>query len=216
MVRKKTGYDADDIKVLTDREHVRLRTQVYLGNTTMTAYEVPSFIDNSFTIKEVEFIPAVYKAVGEIIDNSIDEFAKTFSLFHHINIKANPVLHEGIDEKVFTWVNSSLLFDGGICNTQFLNAFYDAVGSHLVSSAKRAKCKITKNDIKQNLLVIGNLRLSNPEYDAQSKTRLTGPNLRKEMSNVISSTWATFTRRNKDWLNEVLERSIIRHHNFAD
>ena len=121
-------------------------------------------------------------------------------------------LHEGVDEQIFSWVNSSLLFDGGICNTQFMNAFYDKVTTHLEKEAKKNKCVVTKNDIRQNLLVVGNLRLSNPEYDAQSKTRLTGPQRRKEMIALLDSDWSLFARRNKTWMTTVLERSIVRHH----
>jgi len=391
---KKTDYTADDIRVLSDREHVRLRTQVYLGNTSAVAYPIPIFEDDKFRIEEVEFIPAVYKAVGEIIDNSIDEFAQTKSTKHHLTITADPILgtytiadngrgipidkhetgkftpevalgslragrnfdddkqagvigqngvgsactnycstefsvdihrdgkryrqrftdgalhvskpsirksvatktgtsvsfqldstvfddvtlpdvlmrnraheialtnpgvcveynkqkfryrkgleevikkisdnkyfkfeldgmefyvvfgvHEGIDEAIFSWVNSSLLFDGGLCNTQFLNAFYDRVTKHLASAAKKAKCEVTKNDIRRNLLVLGNLKISDPEYDAQSKTRLTGPNLRKEMGQMLDTSWASFARKNKEWMNVVLDRAIIRHHKTED
>ena len=391
MANKK--YTSKDIRVLSDREHVRLRTQVYLGNTSETSYSVPLFLNGEFEIKDIEFIPAVYKAVGEILDNSIDEFAQTKATNKLLQITAQPILgmytitdngrgipigkhatgrytpevalgslrsgrnfedeiaagvigqngvgsactnycstefyvdihrdgkryrqrfddgaktvskpsirkgaakktgttiefqldpevftktslpgelmenraieialtnpgvtaqyngkkyryrkgfeeivkkiskdyfrfeqdgceffvifdiHEGIDEKIFSWVNSSLLFDGGICNTQFLNAFYDRAINHLTREAKRNKCVVTKNDVRQNLLVLGNLRLSNPEYDAQSKTRLTGPNRRKELGELLDATWTSFTRRNKDWFAQVLDRAIVRHHNNAN
>lgn len=402
---KKKEYTSDDIKILSDRDHVRLRTQVYLGSTKETTYEIPVFHGNEFQVKEVSFIPAVYKAVGEIIDNSIDEFAQTSETNKHLKIEANPLLgtytiadngrgipidkhssgkytpevalaslrsgrnfeeelergvigqngvgsactnycstefsvditrdgkryrqtftdgaresskpsirkggsktgtsisfqldgqvfdetslppelmesraveialtnpgvtaeynkskyrfkkgfddvvkkiskqyfkfeievvrerldqniqpmtaelyvifdvHEGIDERIFSWVNSSFLFDGGLCNTQFINAFSDRVIKHLASAAKKQKCEVTKNDVRRDLLVLGNLRLSNPEYDAQSKTRLTGPNLRKEMSEMLDKQWASFSRKNKDWLNDVLERAIVRHHASAN
>ena len=391
MPRRKSDYTADDIKVLSDREHVRLRTQVYLGNTSPSTYSVPLFIDG-FRIEDVEFIPAVYKAVGEIIDNSIDEFAHITVPNKVLSITANPLLgeytigdngrgipigkhetgrytpevalgslrsgrnfeeelqqgvigqngvgsactnycstefrvdihrdgkryrqsftegglkiskpsirkanaktgteisfqldgevfsdtslpaelmqnraievaltnpgvtasyngkkykyrkgfddivrkissdffkfeadgvdfyvifdvHDGIDEKIFSWVNSSLLFDGGLCNTQFLNAFYDRAVKHLAPQAKKAKCEVTKNDVRKNLLVLGNLRISNPEYDAQSKTRLTGPNMRKDMAELVDEQWTSFSRKNKDWLNVVLERAIIRYHSSAN
>lgn len=391
MPKRKSDYTADDIKVLSDREHVRLRTQVYLGNTSPCVYSVPLFVDG-FQIKDIEFIPAVYKAVGEIIDNSIDEFAQIKTKNKTLSITANPLLgeytiadngrgipitkhetgkhtpevalgslrsgrnfeeelekgvigqngvgsactnycstefridihrdgkryrqvfsdgglhitkpsirkassktgteisfqldgdvfsdtslpaelmenraievaltnpgvtasynkkkykfrkgfedivkkmsddyfkfeddgmqffvifdiHDGIDEKIFSWVNSSLLFDGGLCNTQFLNAFYDRTVKHLATQAKKQKCEVTKNDVRKNLLVLGNLRLSNPEYDAQSKTRLTGPNQRVRMADLINAQWTSFSRKNKDWLNTVLERAIIRHHSSAN
>ncbi len=391
MARKK-NYSSDDIKVLSDREHVRLRTQVYLGNTKMTSYEIPVFSKDSLNVQEVSFIPAVYKAVGEIIDNSIDEFAQNDITPKLLKIDANPILgtyvisdngrgipidkhetgkytpevalgslrsgrnfeaeleqgvigqngvgsactnycsteftvdiirdgkryrqnflngadfvskpsirkssgksgttisfqldnqvfeetalpselmenraieialtnpgvtteynkkkykfnkgfddiikkisnsyfkfetngmeffvifdvNEGIDEKIFTWVNSSLLFDGGLCNTQFTNAFYDRTIKHLASQAKKEKCEVTKNDVRKNLLVIGNMKVNNPEYDAQSKTRLTGPNLRKEMADLVGEQWASFARKNKAWIQIVLDRAIDRHHTSAN
>lgn len=125
-------------------------------------------------------------------------------------------LNDNIDEAVFTWVNSSLLYDGGLCNTQFLNAFYDATITHLTPQAKKTKSSVTKNDIRQNLLIFGNLKISDPEYDAQSKTRLTGPSMRRDFIKMIQSHWALFSRRNKGWLEEVLERAINRHHNNAN
>lgn len=385
---KEKQYSGKDIRVLTDREHVRQRTQIYLGNTSATSYPIPMFVGGGFNVKDVEFTPAVYKAVGEILDNSIDEFAQTNGKSKLLQITAEPLfgrytisdngrgipidkhetgkytpevalgslrsgrnfeeeqakgvigqngvgsactnycssefsiditrdgkryrqtfsngaekvsrpsiraggtrtgttvsftlddavfsdpvlpeelmenraieialtnpgvttlyngkkykfrngfedyiktiskeyfkfeqdgieffvildVHEGIDELIFSWVNSSLLFDGGLCNTQFLNAFYDKTVKHLEREAKKLKAAVTKNDVRANLLVLGNLRISNPEYDAQSKTRLTGPNMRKEMGEVVDKAWATFSRRNKDWLAQVLDRAVVRHH----
>jgi DNA gyrase/topoisomerase IV subunit B len=63
-----------------------------------------------------------------------------------------------------------------------------------------------------NLLVLGNHKLKDPQYDAQSKTRLTGPNLRVEMAAMVDEMWSSFARRNKDWLPSVFERAVLRHH----
>ena len=86
----KHSYTSDDIKVLSDREHVRLRTQIYLGNTSPTTYPIPLFGD-TFSVEQIEFVPAVYKAVGEIIDNSIDEFAQINSKNKVLKIEAEPL-----------------------------------------------------------------------------------------------------------------------------
>lgn len=125
-------------------------------------------------------------------------------------------LHQGIDEQMFTWVNSSLLFDGGICNTQFMNAFVDQVVEHLKPQAKKQKCEVTKNDIKKDLLVFGVLKIANPQYDAQNKTRLVGPSMKKEFVDMVEAAWKTFARTNKTWLELVLERASRRHHGKAD
>lgn len=391
-MKKNLQYTAKDIKVLSDREHVRLRTQVYLGNTKLTSYIIPLFRGDKFITKEVEFIPAVFKAIGEIIDNSMDEFAHINIPNKKLEIEADPVagkytisdngrgvpidkhdvgkftpevvfgqlrsgrnfsdekeigvigqngvgsactnfcsstfsiditrdgkryrqtfsdganevsrpsiregsartgttisfeldeavfdsvslppelvenraielaltnpgvqveyngtkykfkkgfddiiksisdqyfkfesegmeffvifdVNKNIDEQMFTWVNSSLLFDGGLCNTQFFNAFVDRTVSHLSREAKKVKCEVTKNDIRRNLLIIGNLKLSDPQYDSQAKTRLTGPNLRKEMADFVDQQWSSFARRNKDWLQTVLQQAMNRHHADAN
>jgi DNA gyrase/topoisomerase IV subunit B len=380
-------YSESDIRVLNDREHVRLRLPVYAGSTHMSEYTVPLFID-SFKIKSVAFIPAVYKCIGEIIDNSLDEFVKSPRKQHVLSIETNSTLnrytisdtgrgvpigkhkigkftpevvfgslrsgrnftdnkeagvlgmngmgssvtnfcsldfqikiqregktyqqkfsngalnvtnphirrgttktgtevsfildpeifqtttlpdelmhnraieialtnpgltvnfngkkykfkkgfddyiktfsnnvfkfhqedmeffvifdfHDELEESIFTWVNSSFLFDGGLCNTQFINAFITRTVEHLQPLAKKKKAEVSRNDIRQGLTVFGNLKLSDPQYDAQSKTRLTGPNLRSEMQGMIDGQWKLFAKQNKDWLEAVLERAMARHH----
>jgi DNA gyrase/topoisomerase IV subunit B len=124
--------------------------------------------------------------------------------------------YEGMDEQVFTWVNSSLLYDGGMCNTQFVNAFVDATTEHLKKEAKKLGAEITKNDIRQNLLILGSLKVSDPVYDSQSKTRLIGPNLRKELDGIIAAGWTLFAKRNREWLDSVLEKANERHHKNAN
>lgn len=387
------NYSESDIKILSDHEHIRKRTAMYLGNMKPTEYLVPIFTDDKVSLSTEVFIPAVLKCVGEILDNSIDEHVQNDNKNTIISIDAHPILgtytisdngrgiptgmhetgkhtpevvfgslrsgrnfdnnkqsgvigmngigssavcavsteffvditrdgkryrqtftdgalkvskpsitktsskntgttirfqldgdvfdditlpnqlmenkavelaltnpgittvyngkkykyrkgfedivkkisseyhkfstdnmefyvifdvHKGIDESMFSWVNSSLLFDGGLCNTQFTNAFFDAAIAHIQPQAKKAKSTVTKNDVKQDLLIIGNLKLSDPEYDAQSKTRLTGPNIRRDLVKMLESEWSTFARKHKAWCDTVLERAIIRHHNNAN
>lgn len=390
-------YTADDIKILSDFEHVRARTNVYLGNMNPTEFLVPDLSSETFSTLDVTFVPAVYKAVGEIIDNALDEFAQlkqksklltiaaqpekgqysisdngrgvpiekhasgkftpqvvfgtlrsgrnftddknvgvigangvgsscvnacsvefgvtihrdgkkyqqkfsdgaakvsvpkvtdsslaktgteiSFNLdpdvfkdialpsqlmrnraieiaminpditvdyngerfkfkrgmeeiveryaqtFHTFSLSTDTAEGEfyvvfdattSIDETMFTWVNSSFLFDGGKCNTQFFNAFFDSVAAHLERDAKRLKSAVTRNDIRENLIVFANIRLKNPEYDSQAKTRLTGPDLRKEMTAMVQEQWKAFVRKHDKWLQTVLERATVRHHSTAN
>lgn len=127
----------------------------------------------------------------------------------------NSSIHMIFDEKVsteemYTWVNSSYLFDGGIINTQFINAFCDKVIDHLSREAKRLKCEVVKNDVKQGLSIFASFKISDPQYDSQAKTRLTGPSLRTELKEIIDENWKVFVRNHKDWLSSVLDRAVIR------
>ena len=399
---KDKAYTADDVEDLGDRDHVRLRTQIYLGNTHPATYRIPLLTKNTFAVTEVEFVPAVYKAIGEVIDNCLDEFShitirnktlkidarpetgwysiadngrgipisqkpdrneiktwvpelmlgrlrsgrnfkdgkpvgvigqngvgsactnycssefdvtihrdgkvyyqrfvdgankvskpkitkKTRTSGTEITFQLDPLVfksvvlpdelmlnraieiamtnpdvtveyngtkyrykkglqdvianiaggkvsfcfeinepnvtgeiyvvlnaHDEVDEQMYTWVNSSLLFDNGKCNTQFLNAFFEHVTAHLDRDAKKQKSEITRNDIRRGLLVLANLKVKNPEYDSQAKTRLTGPDMRKEFISTLDTQWKAFSKKSADWLADVLEHATERHHRDED
>lgn len=115
-------------------------------------------------------------------------------------------------ELVLTWVNSSLLYGGGMCNTQFVNAFCDKVMEHLATRAKRAKIEMHKDDVRQGLLILGNLKLKGPTYDSQAKTRLTGPSVRRDIDALIDAQWASFVRKNKEWIEHVFANAEARYH----
>jgi DNA gyrase subunit B len=398
LAKKDQNYSGKDVKVLTDIEHVRLRTPIYLGDTTEKEFLVPVFEPDDFHFDNITVIPAMLKAVSEVIDNSIDELVQMNSKNKVISIDVDPktqivtvsdngrgipidkhpsdgrytpevaltslragrnfeddretgvigqngvgasvtafcsewfrvtinrdgktytqVFTEGTtkigkpsirntgtsktgttiefkldplvfkhtelpltaiynrayeialtnptftvilngtkirykggmmdlvksmddpvrfaasyddgtelefivvpngqdtdDELAFTWVNSSLLYDGGICNTQFINAFTEAAIEHLESAAKKRGGKVTKNDVLSRLLIFGNLKLNSPSYDSQAKTRLTGPNLRNQLKALVTDGWKAFAKKHREWLDAVLEEAVGNHHAKAD
>jgi len=69
----------NDIKLISDEEHVLLRTGRYLGSTKHVKNKL--FLANEstgkFEYKEVEYVPAFEKIIRELIDNSTDEGCRT-------------------------------------------------------------------------------------------------------------------------------------------
>ena len=63
----------EDFKILSARDHVRMRTGMYLGSTSKETVE--RFIMGKW--QKVEYVPALNKMVDEIIDNAIDEAIRT-------------------------------------------------------------------------------------------------------------------------------------------
>jgi len=102
-------YTSDDIEVLTDAEHCRRRTNIYLGNMNVTSYDIPVLSANTLTIQSHSFIPAVYKAVGEIIDNATDEFSQITTKNKTLTITAEPLLvsiQYQITVEVYQWIST--------------------------------------------------------------------------------------------------------------
>lgn len=70
---------SDNFKILSPREHVRARTGMYLGSVSMDT--VDRFVMGKWG--SYKYVPAIFKMINEIIDNSVDESVRTS--FKHAN-----------------------------------------------------------------------------------------------------------------------------------
>jgi DNA gyrase subunit B len=375
------GYNDTDIVVLSDRDHVRLRPNIMLGSTLPIQVNVPFIEESGFVVDQIEFIPALYKAVGEILDNSMDEFTKINRVSNTLIVYAAPdagvysvsdngrgiplgineqtglptpqvtlsmlragrnfvdaekeqgvmgangvgaaitnmcsvwfqvdirrdkqqyvqeftdgalsastpeiVAYEGTDTgtsisfeldpavfgsiqlpprlfkqkmkelalcnktliveyndeqfkypngfsdlfeadnvfkfsdatvdifivpvlsgqggNVYTWVNSSYLFDGGLINTQLTNAFVDTLHTNLQNLAKKNKVELNRNDMKNYFNFYVNAKIQAPVYDTQSKTRMVGPDMRRDLLKVFVDNWKVFAKQRAEWISSVFE-----------
>ena len=68
MVKK-----TDEIVKLTDTQHHRLRTEMYLGSRNLHTQTIINWNGKELCAEEVSWTPAAYCAFREILDNSLDE-----------------------------------------------------------------------------------------------------------------------------------------------
>ena len=66
-----------EIKHLTDIEHVLLRPQMYIGQTTLSTTEEYITRDGKFSLEKMSYVPGLVKIFNELIDNSVDEYVRT-------------------------------------------------------------------------------------------------------------------------------------------
>ena len=75
-----------DFKILSDRDHVRLRTGMYLGSVSLE--KIDRFVLGKW--KTANYVPALLKMVDEVIDNCIDEAIRTnFKFANEISINVD-------------------------------------------------------------------------------------------------------------------------------
>ena len=65
--------NTEEFKILTARDHLRKRIGMYLGSVSKT--ETERFVNGVW--KNTRVVPALFKCVNEIIDNSVDEAIRT-------------------------------------------------------------------------------------------------------------------------------------------
>ncbi|UVD32384.1 ATP-binding protein [Enterobacter phage Entb_43] len=81
----------NEIKILSDREHIIKRSGMYIGSSAMEAHE--RFLFGKF--QSVTYVPGVIKLIDEIIDNSVDEAIRTNFKFANkisVELKGNKVI----------------------------------------------------------------------------------------------------------------------------
>lgn len=64
------------IKKISDYQHLRLRTEMYLGSRSNHSQYVPIHTNAGTTVEYLTWVPAIMTSFREIIDNSLDEFTK--------------------------------------------------------------------------------------------------------------------------------------------
>jgi len=64
---------SEEFKILSARDHCRLRPGMYVGSTAIETIE--QFVLGKW--KEAKYVPALNKMISEILDNSIDEFIRS-------------------------------------------------------------------------------------------------------------------------------------------
>ena len=83
----------NEVKALTDVEHVQHRPSMYIGSTQLEKLDrwVYNEEQEKFQYRQVEFVPGLLKLFDEVVSNSIDEALRTD--FKHAN-KIDVQLHE--------------------------------------------------------------------------------------------------------------------------
>lgn len=70
------GFNNHGIEELTEYQHLRLRTETYLGSRSLNTQNILIHTESGPVIKTMSWVPALMTCAREIIDNSLDEFTK--------------------------------------------------------------------------------------------------------------------------------------------
>src|SRR5699024_9170653 len=125
------------------------------------------------------------------------------------NLVFVPNFHDGEREKVFGWVNSGLLLDGGQCNTQLSNSFFSLIEAEIMRAPELKQ--INANDlrmdrgvIRNGVLILNFVEVSDPQYDGQHKTRFVGLCLRQHYRDLISEKKLQIRKNFSEWISELV------------
>jgi DNA gyrase subunit B len=114
------------------------------------------------------------------------------------------------DEIGYTYVNSIKTIEGGTHLTGFRSGltkvmleFYEKLGFD-----KKAKIELTGEDIREGIVYVVSVKLSEPQFEGQTKTKLGNSEVRSIVEDIIYEKLVPIFEKNLDAVKKILEKAI--------
>ncbi|PIK15289.1 toprim domain-containing protein [Halobacteriovorax sp. JY17] len=114
-------------------------------------------------------------------------------------------------ERFISFVNSTPTFDGGFHHDRVRRLYVNAIKEKLARNAKKEKLTLVDNDILSGITFTIGVTMPNPRFESQTKRKLVrDTHLEKGIEDLMSKNFDKFLRKNKDYLEAVMERAKSR------
>ncbi|ATH07502.1 hypothetical protein BIY24_05950 [Halobacteriovorax marinus] len=114
-------------------------------------------------------------------------------------------------EKFISFVNSTPTFDGGFHHDRVRRLFVNSIKDKLARNAKKEKLTLVDNDILTGITFTIGVTMPNPRFESQTKRKLVrDTHLEKGIEELMNKNIDKFLRKNKEYLEVVMERAKSR------
>ncbi len=146
------------------------------------------FITSGINIKKIKYKAQIDMSLSVVVDKRSDE-----------------------RERFISFVNSTPTFDGGFHHDRFKRLFINHLKSKLEREAKKNKVTLADNDILTGISFVIGIIMPNPRFESQTKRKLVrDKDLDKGIEDFMDKYMAKFIRKNKDYLDHIIERAKSR------
>ncbi len=118
--------------------------------------------------------------------------------------------NDGLNETVYTFANSINTIDGG----SHLTGFRTALTRVLNDYGRKAKIlkdgdqNLSGEDVREGLVAVVSVKLPEPQFEGQTKTRLGNPEVAGQVQTVLSETLAQYLEENPSDARRVVEKCL--------
>jgi DNA gyrase subunit B len=118
--------------------------------------------------------------------------------------------NDGFNERIFTYANNINTVDGGYHLTGFKSALTKAINNFAKKNnfLKQNDPALTGNDVREGITAIINVKLPNPQFEGQTKTRLGNSELRSIIESSYYEYLSLYFDANPDIGKNILDKSL--------
>lgn len=114
---------------------------------------------------------------------------------------------EAYNESVFSFVNNINTHEGGTHLTGFRTALTRSLNSFVVESTK-GKEKVSSEDVKEGLTAILSVKVPEPQFEGQTKTKLGNSEVRGIVDTIVSEAINTFLEENPSDAKIIVDKCL--------
>ncbi len=113
-------------------------------------------------------------------------------------------------ENVFTFANNINTREGGSHLSGFKSALTRSINQYLQSSSlsKNYKDKLSGDDVREGLTAVVSVKLPNPQFEGQTKTKLGNSEVKGLVENLINEKLSSFFEENPAVIKAILSKAI--------
>mgnify|MGYP001625121672 FL=1 len=187
---REVAYLNKGIKItLTDNREDRKRSESF-------CYEggLAEFVDNLNRTKNTIFSHPLY------IDKSVKEG----------EIEIAMQFNDGYTETIHAYANNINTEEGGSHLDGFKNALTKVINDygHKTNLLKEAE-KLSGEDVREGLVAVISVKLENPQFEGQTKTKLGNSGMRTAVNRVVTEELSTFLEENPKEAKELVLKSVM-------
>ena len=115
---------------------------------------------------------------------------------------------DSFTESVFSFVNNINTIEGGTHLTGFRTALTRTLNNYAEKNMGNGSARLTSEDVREGLTAIISLRIPNPQFEGQTKTKLGNLNVKGIVDSMISTGLGTFLEENPKVAKNIIEKAV--------
>ena len=118
--------------------------------------------------------------------------------------------NDSYNENILSFANNIKTIDGGSHLSGFRSALTRSINSYLSKSqfSKNFKDKLTGDDVKEGLTAIVSVKLPNPQFEGQTKTKLGNSDVKGLVENLLNESLSVYFEENPNVIKSIISKVI--------
>jgi DNA gyrase subunit B len=117
--------------------------------------------------------------------------------------------NDSYQENVFSFVNNINTVEGGTHLSGFKTALTRAINDYLKKKNNASELKLGGDDLREGLTAIISIKMSEPQFEGQTKTKLGNSNIKGIVDSIVSKELVIYLEENPKTAKIIIEKCVL-------